>query len=162
MIKKFLFICGCIAIAIPIIFYLSIAIGMVSTASSKPIKLDCVDQYKKTIKEKFSDINNVKIYYRQGRLHFDIDGNPEMSLDECKKVVQEIRDFVEKDTTAQPLRDMIDESQLSISIKFDLNTNIYSFEHSYYDYDNPNVRGTNSYKNWHMEINKEETIHIEL
>jgi hypothetical protein len=85
-----------------------------------------------------------------------------MSLDECKEVVKAVRDFIEKDTTAQPLRDMIDKNHLSIRIEFDLNPNIYNFEHSYWSHDNPNVWEINSYKHWYMEINKKDSVPIEL
>jgi hypothetical protein len=57
---------------------------------------------------------------------------------------------------------MIDESQLGIRIEFDLSPNIYNFEHSYWIQDYPNIQGRNSYKHWYMEINKKDSVPIEL
>jgi hypothetical protein len=143
-------------------FYLWISIGMISTNRPKAIKLDCIEQYKKTIKDDFLNIKDVNIYYRQGGLRIDFTVNPQMSLDGCKQVVKLTRDFIEKDTEADSIRAMIDERQLGVHIKFDLNNNVYVFHHSYWTQDTSNVQGKNSYRIWYLDINKEESVRIEI
>lgn len=135
---------------IPLIFYLYFAIGVSSTNSPKTIKQNWVMKYKTIIKKDFSYINDVTIYYQQGRVYFDFATNNELSLEDCKQITKMTKDFIEKEIASNPLTEDGFE-QLNISLHFDINKNSYVFESSYWTNAQENTK--NSYKTWHLKIN---------
>lgn len=142
---------------IPVIFYLCFAVGMISTNRPKAIKLNWVKQYKTIIKKDFSYINDVNIYYQQGRVRFDFTTSHEIALQDCKQITKVTKDFIEKETLSKPLMDN-GYDQLSIRLKFDINNDNYVFESPYWvdsedTNDNPNIFVKNTYRTWHFNIN---------
>lgn len=144
----------------PAIFYSCFAVGMISSNSPKTIKQDWVKQYKSIVKNTFINIKDVDIYYRQGRVRFDFTSNSDMPLDECKQVIKETKDFIDKETVSRPLIDKSFGDQLNIMVKFDTKTNIYVFESPYWikTEDTANNQDNfveNHYKVWYLQINNE-------
>lgn len=142
---------------IPVIFYSCFAVGMISANSPKAIKMDWVKQYKTIIKKDFSYIDDVNIYYQQGRVRFDFTTSHEISLDHCKQITKMTKYFVEKETASKPLMYNSDD-QSNIRLKFDINKDTYVFESPYWVSSqdpnvNPNLPVKNNYKTWYFNIN---------
>lgn len=142
---------------IPVIFYLLFAVGMISTNSPKAIKLNWVKQYKTIIEKDFSYINDVNIYYQQGRIRFDFTTSREIALEDCKQITKVTKDFIEKEIISKPLMGN-GYDQLSIRLKFDINKDNYVFESPYWvdtedPNDNPNLFVKNNYRTWYFNIN---------
>lgn len=138
-------------------FRIWFAIGMISTNSPKPIKLEWVNQYKTVIKKDFSCINDVKIYYKQGRVRFDFNTGSEIVLEDCKEIVKATKNFIEKETTSDSLIGN-DFDQLSIRLEFYVSKESYVFESPYWipsqdQNNNPNLDVKNNYKTWYFNIN---------
>lgn len=137
-------------VIIPVIFYSCFAIGMSSTNSPKTIKQNWVMKYKTIIKKDFSYINDVNIYYQQGRIYFDFATSNELSLEDCKEITKITKDFIEKETASNPLTED-GFQQLNIRLHFDINKNSYVFESSYWTNAQENIK--NNYKTWYLKIN---------
>jgi hypothetical protein len=142
---------------IPTIFYSCFTAGMISTNSSKVIKLDWVKQYKAIIKEEFSCINDVNIYYKQGRVNFDFNTSSKISLKECKQITRTTKEFIEKQATLSPLMDK-GFDQLYIRLKFDIDKDSYVFDSAYWISSrapnvNANLPENNNNETWNFNIN---------
>jgi hypothetical protein len=105
-------------ISIPIIFHLWFAIGMISNGRAKAINTDWVKQYKTTMKTDFTNVSDIGIYYRFGKVHFDFTVNPKMSEDEYNQIVKKTKDLVVKETITKLYGD-----QMNLTVKFDSSTN---------------------------------------
>jgi predicted GH43/DUF377 family glycosyl hydrolase len=143
-------------VLIPVIFYSCFTIGMISTNSPKTIKLDWVKQYKTIIRKDFSYINDVKIYYQQGRVRFDFTTSKEITLEDCKQITKMTKNFIQKETVSKPLDN--GSNQLGIRLKFDIDKASYDFESPYWISSqepnvNPNIPIKNDYKTWDFNIN---------
>ena len=148
-------------VSIPVVFLFLFAIGTISTNSAKSIHLDWVKNYESTIKNQFSQIEESKIYYQQGSVHFDFTINSKMSLDECKQVIKITKSFFEKEIASGMSLAGGYADQVSISIKFESNKNIYVFRSPYWiPYTNNLVK--NDYKEWYLKINDEAEIKIQF
>ena len=135
---------------------------MTSSSSEKAINTDWVKRYKTTIKADFININDIKVYYRFGRVHFDFTVNPEMLEDEYDQVVKKTKDSVVKETISKLYGD-----QMSLSIKFDSKKDIYVYESSYWVptediTDNPNLMIENNFKVWYLKINDKPEIKMQF
>ena len=130
---------------------------MISTNSPKAIKLNWVKQYKTIIKKEFLYIDDVNIYYQQGRVHFDFTTSDEIYLEDCKQITKVTKDFIEKVTVSNSLMET-GYDHLNISLKFDINKDSYVFESPYWispqdSNANPNLAVKNNYKTWYFNIN---------
>jgi len=149
-------------ILIQIGFYLWFAIGMKNANSAKTINTSSSDEYKMDVKKKFSKIENIDIYYQQGKVYFNFKINSEMSLDECKEVVKETKITLQEEGILKLLPKGYT-GQETIIINFDNAKDIYSFKCPYWLPTEDNSNDQNKeYKIWYMIINNEPKIQVEF
>lgn len=138
------------------------AMGMINADSAKTIKTSSSDEYKINVKKEFSKIENIDIYYQQGKVYFNFEINSEMPLEECKEVVKKTIIILEEEGILK-LLPKGHTGQETIIINFDNRKDLYSFKCPYWlpTDDNTNKQNKN-YKIWYMVINDEPKIQVEF
>lgn len=149
-------------VLIQIGFYLWFAIGMKNTNSAKTINTSGSDEYKINAKKEFSKIENINIYYQQGKVYFNFKINSEMHLEECKEVVKKTKIILQEEGILKLLPKGYT-GQETIIINFDNRKDLYSFKCTYWlpTQDNTNKQNKN-YRIWYMVINDEPKIQVEF
>jgi hypothetical protein len=142
------------------------AVGMIRSNSAQQITTSYSKEYKTNIKKEFPYIQEIDIYYQQGKINFDFRVSPQMSLEECKQVVRETKNILQNGKIAESFLKGHGEQNV-IMVYFTSNTNTYSFKCPYYiptqdTSDNPNATLVNNYKVWYLTINNQQGIEIEL
>lgn len=155
-----------IIVAISFGFYACFSIGTIHTNSAQPIKTNYSNEYKTNFKKDFPYIQDIDIYYQQGRINFNFTVSPQMSLEECKQVVKKTKDILKDRTITESFLKGHNE-QNAITICFDSKKDIYSFKCSYFiptpdTTDNPNVSSINNYKIWYLTVNNQPSVQIEF
>jgi hypothetical protein len=155
-----------ITVAIAIGFYVWFAEGMRRANSAKPIITNYSEEYKANFKKDYPYIQDIDIYYKQGRIYFDFIISPQVSLDECKQVIKKTKDILQDNNINESLLKGY-RAQNSIQMRFHNMEYTYSFSCPYYiptpdNTDNPNATITNNYKVWYMNVNNQPSIQIDF
>lgn len=165
LVKIFIVIIALVGVILTV-FYGCFAIGMIHTNSAQPITTRYSKEYKTDLRKSFPGIQDINIFYKQGRIYFNFAVNSEMSLEECKQVVRKTRDVLQ-DKIIMGFFPKGHGMQNSIMIKFDNKKDMYSFYCPYFipaeDVNhNSNNSIANNYKVWFMSINNHPSIQIEF
>jgi uncharacterized protein YxeA len=161
---RFLTAVVAIIIAISIGLYICFAVGMIRSSSAQQITTNYSKEYKTNFKRNFPYIQDIDIYYQQGKINFDFMVSPQMSIEECKQVVQETKNILQDKNIAKIFLKGHGE-QNTIMICFSSNADIYTFKCPYYiptpdTSDNPNASLVNDYKVWYLTVNNQPSMQI--
>lgn len=158
--KYSLLICSVVLfiLALPVVAYVIFAQGMVNTNSAKSVHEQWTRQYVAIVKQANFDIENVVIYYKQGRICFDFVTKSNLSTDNFKNIVNITKAFIQSQVALPPLMSSGYSDQTSIRLLFLVNKDSYVFESPYWvptenTKDNSNMAIHNNYKIWYFMIN---------
>jgi hypothetical protein len=161
-----LFTIGVIVVLIPVAFIIIFGTGMVNTNRAKNIDTEVINLYKKDMKKSYAHINDIKVYYKQGKINFDFNVSAEMTLEDSKQIVKNTRELIlgNKEPNIIP-KDYT--SQSYTCIRFISDKNNYIFK-SKYQIPTVSQSGSsdssedNTFNLWYFTENNEREVEIEL
>lgn len=148
-----------IIISIPAIFLSGIFIGFATHEKTTDLNTKSFIEFKEDISKEYDNIRTIKTYYGFGRVIFDIEVTA-ITVDECKEVAREIKDFVKN---MNFIEEGLYSEQESIYIKIASIRDVWEFQCPHEiltedGNDNPNE----GYRIWYMSVNGSGEVKIEL
>ena len=141
-----------------VIFNVIFTLGMIDSNRQKSISADIVSECVTDLKNSNKNfiLKDLELYYKQGKIHANIYFENNLSLEESKIIVKNLKDFLLKDN----INEYLTENHNSVNI----DAVIYSKDNSYY-YECPYYLPTtdnsdieNNYKVWYLTKSSGETI----